>query len=208
MNRSCMSAPRRQSGALMIVAIVLIVVISMMATALSSMGAANTQSVSGHMQSDSALQVAQAGLEDAIFQYGQGTACASLVNTNVTIGAGSFTTSGTQYPSATTASSLSAAVSVTTPTNIPVTVTTGAIANYAPHGRIMIDSEEIDYSAISTSASVCGTAPCFVVWRRGANNSTAATHALGAAVIQSNQCVIRSTGTVSPAIRIMEAAVK
>jgi hypothetical protein len=120
-------------------------------------------------------------------------------NTNQQVGAGSFTiTAATVYPIAPVSSTLSGAgITTTTPGVITVTVTAGAFTSYAPHGRIRIENEEIDYSSTSTSAAVCGTAPCFTAWRRGANGTTAVTHAVGAvtgAVFQDDQCLIQSRG--------------
>jgi hypothetical protein len=123
-------------------------------------------------------------------------------NTNQQVGAGgagSFTiTAATVYPVAAVSSTLSAATT-TTPGIITVTVTAGAFTSYAPHGRIRIENEEIDYSSTSTTPAGCGgaAAPCFIAWRRGANGTTAATHAVGAvtgAVFQDDQCLIQSRG--------------
>jgi hypothetical protein len=155
-------------------------------------------------------------LEAAIYQFSQqppAVWCTGLVaagNTNQQVGAGSFSiTAATVYPILPVSSTLSVAgITTTTPGIITVTVTAGAFTSYAPHGRIRIENEEIDYSSTSTSATVCGTAPCFVSWRRGANGTAAATHALGTSVFQDDQCLIRSTGTVGTSQRILEATVK
>jgi hypothetical protein len=157
-------------------------------------------------------------LESAIFQFSQqGTLCSALAaaNTNIPVDTGSFTitTPATSinrlYPTAAVSSTLSGAgITTTTPGIITVTVTAGTFASYAPHGRIRVENEEIDYSSTWTSAAVCGTAPCFIAWRRGANGTTAATHAAGVNVFQDDQCLIRSTGTVGTSLRILEAIVK
>jgi hypothetical protein len=197
-----------QRGALLIAAIVLVVIIAGLVTAMSFLSVSNIGASGSHMSSAQAFFVANSGLERALFQFSKlGTACASLTNTNLAVGAGSFSTSGTLYPLAATSSNLSGAGINATATIVPVTVTAGVFANYAPHGRIRIELEEIDYSSTSTSAAVCGTAPCFIAFLRGANGTTAAAHG-AVAVFQDDQCLIRSTGTAGEAQRISEAVVK
>lgn len=213
----------RQRGQLLVAAIVLIVVIALMIATLGYLYVSSERSSTMHGQSDAAYFVARSGLEAAVFQFSQqGTLCGALpaANTDQAVGTGSFTvTAATVYPSATVSSSLSGAgIATTTPGVVGVTVTAGAFASYAPHGRIRIENEEIDYSSTSSSAAVCGTAPCFIAWRRGANGTTAATHAAGISVFQDNQCLIQSTGCVAatcPAVavvgvarRVLEATVK
>jgi len=196
----------RQRGQLLVAAIVLIVVIALMIATLGYLYVSSERSSSLHGQSNSAYFAARSGLERAIYQFSQlGTACAALVaaNTNVAVDTGSFSiTSATVYPLAAVSSTLSTAIATTTPGIITVTVTAGAFTSYAPHGRIRIENEEIDYSSTSTLAAVCGTAPCFISWRRGANGTTAAVHAVGAVtglVFQDDQCLIQSTGCAASA---------
>jgi len=199
----------RQRGQLLVAAIVLIVVIALMIATLGYLYVSSERSSSLHGQSDSAYFVARSGLEAAIFQFSQqGTACAALpaANTDVAVDTGSFTiTSAIQYPTAAVSSTLSGAIATTTVLGvIPVTVTAGVFTSYAPHGRIRIENEEIDYSLASASVAVCGAgaAPCFISWRRGANGTTAAAHAVGAVtglVFQDDQCLIQSTGCAASA---------
>jgi Tfp pilus assembly protein PilX len=208
----------RQRGQLLVAGVVLIVVIALMIVTLGFLYVSSERSSTLHGQSDAAYFVARSGLESAVFQFSQqGTLCDALAaaNTNIPVDTGSFTitTPATSinrlYPTAAVSSTLSGAgIATTTPGIITVTVTAGAFASYAPHGRIRIENEEIDYSSASALATVCGTAPCFVAWRRGANGTTAATHAAGVAVFQDDQCLIRSTGTVGTSLRILEATVK
>lgn len=200
-----------QRGALLIAAIVLVVVIAVLVTAMSFLSVSNVGSSGSNMSSAQAFFITQSGLERALFQFSKlGTACSALTNTNLAVGQGSFSTTGTLYPTSATSSTLQTSISTTTQLGvIRVTVTAGAFANYAPQGRIRIENEEIDYSSASSSAAVCGTAPCFVAWRRGANGTTAATHTtIGTAVFQDDQCRIRSTGTVGSTQRILEATIK
>ncbi len=189
------------------VAVVLVLIIVAMVTAMSFLSVSNTTASGGHMSSAQALFAANSGLERALFQFSKlDASCAALTNTNLSISAtnpGSFTTSGTVYPTAATSSTLSGAITAAA-TIIPVTST----ANFAPHGRILIESEEIDYSSTSNSAAVCGTAPCFIAEKRGENGTTAAAHASAVAVYQPTQCLIQSTGTAGSAKRVLQAVVR
>ena len=208
----------RQRGQLLVAGVVLIVVIALMVVTLGFLYVSSERSSTLHNQSDTAYFVARSGLESAIYQFSQNPPavwCTGLVaagNTNQAVGTGSFTiTAATVYPVAAVSSTLSVAgITTTTPGIITVTVTAGAFASYAPHGRIRIENEEIDYSSTSTTAAGCGggTPPCFISWRRGANGTAAVTHALGINVFQDDQCLIRSTGTVGTSQRILEATVK
>src|SRR5713101_4460330 len=142
-----------QRGALLMAAVMLVVIIVAIVTAMSFVSVSNIGASSSHLSSAQAFFIARSGLKRATYQIKSGTACASLTNTNLAVGAGSFTTIGTAYPAAATAANLSAAISGTA-INIPVTVTSGAFANYAPHGRIRIENEEIDYAGTSNAAAV------------------------------------------------------
>jgi Tfp pilus assembly protein PilX len=211
----------RQRGQLLVAGIVLIVVIALMIGTLAYLYVSSERSSTLHGQSGTAYFVARSGLESAIYQFSQlGTACAALVaagNTNVPVDTGSFTiTAATLYPSPGAVASTLTGAGITTLT--PGVITATSIANFAPHGRIRIENEEIDYSSTSASAGVCGTAPCFISWRRGANGTTAANHAAGVSVFQDDQCLIQSTGCaaatcpvaagVGVARRTLEATVK
>jgi hypothetical protein len=202
-----------QRGALLMAAVVLVLIIVALVTAMSFLSVSDEGASGGNMSSAQALFAANSGLQRALFQYNKicGTACASLTNTNLAVGdgtsstsPGTFTTSGTLYPSGVIASTLTGSGITATAYIIPVS----SITNFAPHGRLIIQSEQIDYSATSTSNTVCGTQPCFVAWRRGANGTTAAAHASATAVTQNNQCVIRSTGMAGGAKRIVESTIQ
>lgn len=206
---------KRARGFLLIVAILVVVVVALAIVALGYMTSADIRASSGHAQSEQAYFAAQSGIEVAIYQFSQlDTACLSLVapaNTNVAVGAGSFTITSatTPYPiKPLPASTLNGAIGAN-----PGVIKATSIANFAPHGRIRIadggiNDEEIDYSSKSSSAAVCGAGSCFVAWRRGANGTTAVGHATNLAILQDDQCLIQSTGTAGTATRIMEATVK
>lgn len=189
----------RQRGFLLITAVVMIVVAALLLTVMLFLGATGNESSAGHSQSKQALFVAETGMERALYDFKNGTACASLSYSGVSIGQGSFTATGTLYsPAGTTLSSNINA----TDTYIPV----ASVAGYATHGRITIGSEAINYTG--TSASSCGafTPPCFTGVTRGAAGTTAAAHTSGTSVSQ-NQCVIRSVGSVNSASRTVERAI-
>lgn len=182
---------KKQNGVSIIAAIFIIVVLGFMGVMfLTMVNTGNFTSVND-IQSAQALYVAEGGMGDALYKYRNGAVCNALGATK-TLGAGSFTTSGTPYiPNPfTTVSAGGVSAIVTT---IPV----GSTANYAPHGRIRIDSEEIEYAAV--------TANSFTGVLRGAAGTAPAAHLAGAVVSQ-NLCLIRSVGSVSRAMRTVEAA--
>ncbi len=181
---------KNQSGVSIIAALFIIVILAFMGMVFLTLFTTTSSTSINELQSTRALYVAEGGLERAVYQYkNDGTACASLINTNIPLGTGNFTTSGTLYnpsPATTLSSAIGAADTI-----IPVVSTAG----YAPNGRIRIDSEEINYSSIAGNS--------FTGAQRGAAGSTAAAHALGALVLQ-NQCTINSTGVVGNAQRVEE----
>ena len=92
------------------------------------------------MQSTQALAVAEGGIEKAMYQFSTGTGCNALAYANALGATGNFITGGTQYdpfPSTTLSAAVSNAATV-----IPVV---SAVA-YAPQGRIIIESEVIEYT--------------------------------------------------------------
>ena len=214
----------RQRGQLLVAGIVLIVVIALMIATLGYLYVSSERSSTLHGQSDTAYFIARTGLEVGIYQFSQqGTACAALVaagNTDQAVGAGSFTiTSATLYPSPGAVASTLTGAGITTLT--PGVITASSIANFAPHGRIRIENEEIDYSSTSALPGACLlTPPCFISWRRGANGTTAVTHPANPPVVpvfQDDQCLIQSTGCAAAtcpvalaggARRVLEATVK
>jgi hypothetical protein len=193
-----------QSGTLLMAAVVLVLIIVAMVTAMSFLSVSDIGASGNHMSSAQAYFISRSGLHRATFQYKSGTACDATSNqNNLAVGAGNFSTTFTAYPTGATTATLNGAIT-SSATTIPVT----NLTNFAGHGSIKIDSETIYYSATSTQASVCGTAPCFYGATRGAAASTAAAHSSGAAVTQPSQCLIRSTGVAGAARRILESVVQ
>lgn len=203
---------KRQAGILIPAAVFLITVAAALIVGLGYLNSAGLGGSASHAQASQAFFVAQSGLEVAISQFSRSPPspwCTGLVsagNTNVAVGSGTFTvTSATAYPSGAIASTLTGSGITNT---VPGVITATSVANFAPRGRIRIDTEEIDYSQVSTSATVCGTAPCFVAWRRGANGTSAATHAAAVPIFQDSQCLVRVTGQVDASKRILEIILK
>jgi len=195
----------RQAGAFLIMAIVILTVVALMTVTLAYLSSASTGS--GILQNigDKAYYVALSGLERATAAsatpvLADRTACAAQTGagfTNIAVGSGVFTVSNPAVgynggsvaaPAPTT---LSAGI-----TAIATVVPVASVAGYAgTGGRIMIDRELIDYAATSISNAVCGVQPCFVVARRGAENTTAAAHAAATRVGQ-YQCRVQVAGGV------------
>jgi Tfp pilus assembly protein PilX len=191
-----MSYVTDQSGFSLIIAVIMILIFAIVSVTVASLVSTDSTLSLYELRSTDALYVTRAGIERVLYQFKNGTACASLAYTN-SLGSGSFTTTGNLYNPGSTM--LSSGISSST-TTVPVNSTTG----YAPHGRITIDSETLDYT---------GTTPTsFTGARRGAAGSTADIHSSGASVSQ-NHCLIRSTGTISitglgTAQRVVEVGVQ
>src|SRR6266540_942281 len=197
----------RQRGQLLVAAVVLIVVIALMIVALGFLYVSSERSSILHNQSGTAYAAAYSGIEVAKYQFSTGTACTALTNTNLPVGSGQFTTGGTPYPTAFTAT-LASNIPAGSVSSVPLTFTSGNLSNLAPHGEITIGTESIDYGSTSDTGSACSPAPCLGGVVRGANGTTAAAHTAGNAVTQANQCVIASTGTAGGAKRILESTVQ
>src|SRR6267378_609742 len=163
-----MKTLRVQRGQILVAGIILITVIALMIATLAYLYVAGERGGALHNQSDSAYFAAKSGLDVATQQLASGTACAALNNNNVAVGNGTFTTTGTNYivtAGVTVVGGVTAAATV-----IPV----NSIAALAPHGRVRINNEEINYADTSNTLAVCGAAPCLVGARRGMAGTTAA----------------------------------
>ena len=188
---------KRQNGFLAIVAIVLIVIFAIIGVFVTYVVNSDMLSATNHLGGQKAFYIAEAGLEGGAHQLmiptiASRTICtgitgnANLTNFTFTGAAGPFTVTGTG-PQSPTASTLSGAITASA-TTIPMT----SVATYASTGRIMIDSELIDYTTISGSS--------FVNVRRGVAGTTAVAHASGAGVGQ-YQCLLQSQGGVPTYLR-------
>ncbi len=184
---------KRARGFLLIVAVFVLVVVALAVVALGNMTSADIRASSEHAQSEQAYFAAASGIEYAKSLFLTGTACGAGLNTTAAVGNGTFTISNaTQYapaPTNTAAGGVNA-----TATTIPVVST----LNYAPYGRIVIDSEEMYYSAISGNS--------FINIVRGYGNTIAATHGTVTAVpVVQSLCNVQSVGTTGAATRNLTA---
>lgn len=182
---------KRARGFLLIVAILVLVVVALAVAALGNMTSADIRASSGHAQSEQAYFAATSGIEYTKGLFLTGTACGAGLNTTGSVGNGTFTISNATQYAPTPANTAAGGVNATA-TTIPVVSTAG----YAPYGRIVIDSEEMYYGAISGNN--------FIDVVRGYSNTIAAVHGAAVPVLQ-NLCNIQSTGTVGSATRNLTA---
>src|SRR2546422_1486008 len=182
-----------QRGQLLVAGIVLIVVIALMIATLGYLYVSGESAGTLHGQSERAYFAARSGLEYSSGQYFNGSACSSLNNAAVPVGgaAATFTLMPTLYAPLTLTGTTAALTAAST--TVPVTSTAG----YAPYGRLLIDSELINYTST--------TATNFNGLSRGVGGTTAAAHAAGVTVSQ-NLCIVSSTGAAGNAKRIVEGA--
>lgn len=185
---------KRERGFLLIVAILVLVVIAVAIAAMANMTSADIRSSSGHAQSEQAYFVAYSGLERASYRFGAGVACASLAETGITVGNGTFDISATAYRSS--------AANATVANATDQMVTVSDTSTYAPHGRARIRTaaftaiEEIHYSG-KTAFSFTGVT-------RGVAGTTAIAHT--AETVYQDQCLVHATGRVGNSVRVLERA--
>jgi Tfp pilus assembly protein PilX len=184
---------KRARGFLLVVAILLLVVVAIAVAALGNMTSADIRASSGHAQSEQAYFAAKSGIEYASFQLGPGTPCngSSIDNFTAGVGQGQFTTTSQTYLTWTATTNNPLAANATT-------VNVATTAAFAPHGRIWIDAEQMNYSG--------KTATAFTGVTRGLAGSTATAHALGSMVSQ-DQCLVKSAGVSGAATRVLQAAI-
>ncbi len=182
-----------QRGQFLVAGIVLIVVIALMIATLGYLYVSGESAGTLHGQSERAYFAARSGIEYSSGQYFNGSACSSLNNAAVPVGgpAVTFTLTPTLYAPLT----LTATTAALTAASTTVPVTSAAL--YAPYGRLLIDSELINYTS--------RTGTNFNGLTRGVGGTTAAAHAAGVTVSQ-NLCIVSSTGAAGNAKRIVEGA--
>jgi len=178
-----------QRGVTIIAAIFIITILAFVGVMFLTIFTTSSTSSLNDFGSAQALSVAEGGLAHALYQLKAGTTCTALAFNNVSLNPGTFTTSGTRYNPAST--TLSGPI-----TNAATTIPVISTAGYAPQGRIRIESEEINYTAIAGNT--------FTGARRGVAGTSAAAHAVGRPVPQ-DQCRVQSTGTVGNAARAATA---
>jgi hypothetical protein len=183
-----------QSGYLMILAIFFIMVIGFLGSALAYMMVSSSMSTVNYAQAERAFFIAEGGLEKAsralLTPFISGTAardsCVGIASDsdliNSILGSGRFTVTavgGTPYSAAST---LTSAI-----TNSATTVAVASTTGFAPSGKLLIDTEVINYAAISGNN--------FIGVVRGLSNSLASSHASGTYLSQ-YQCLLNSAGAV------------
>src|SRR3989338_2251040 len=193
--------PTTQQGFLLISTIVLLVVGGLLAGSIAHVFLLQARSGVNQIETTNALYIADAGVQRATHELLSrdallGITCEGINNnvnfTNVAFGDGEFTVQGTSYISD-PASILEETISETA-TIIPITDTS---YDYAPSGRVGIDSELIDYHGVSTNSAVCGESVprCLLNAKRGRGETNASAHGVGA-LVEQNQCYLISTGGV------------
>lgn len=196
-----MRAPGRQSGFLIVVGAILIILGALIAAVVTFLFVTRTESGAWHLGSGQALFLAESGLERALRGYiPEDTWCPALGYTDA-LGAGNFSTAAAAYIAR---SQLTSAIAANDSV-IPVAAT----ASYAAHGRVRIENEDIDYAARSSACTPFAASACLVGAQRGRAGTTAAAHAVNVSVAQ-HQCLIASTGTVAAtsARRVVERALQ
>jgi hypothetical protein len=169
----------KQSGYLMLIIAILLVVIAGLATSFVSMMSSSSNSSISTISANNAYYLSSSGLEDGLYQLSLSSAnCSSSWSSIVTItGQGGYQYNCTQYSATNTISAALSAVATTIPLN--------SVTGFATFGSITIGSETIYYDGISGNSLKNAL--------RGQNGTTAATHSLGATVTQS-QYIIGSQG--------------
>lgn len=190
-----MQIVHRETGASLIFVVILILVLGMIIAAMISLVNTESFTAMNGTLSAQAMFVAQGGAENSIYDFKTATNCDPANNaTNTALGAGRFDTVWNPYnptPPQTLTANMVAADTI-----IPI----GNLANYAPHGRVQIDSELIEYTG--TSATTCPgfPTPCLTGAQRGMAGTTQANHsgtAPTAAYVYQTECLIRVTGKVN-----------
>lgn len=179
-----------------LVAAAVIIIVALAAFGISVIRTVSSTSVSSNLalQGYQITYLAESGLEYASLQVKNNVDinnpaiyCDGAWKTTQSFGEGQFHFKCTRY-----VMNIATAAAIS---NSALVIPVSSLTNVAPVGRVQIDSEKIDYVDTSTSAAVCGTAPCLVVKKRGADNTIAAAHGASVGISQA-QLVIESEGAV------------
>ncbi|HEX2548917.1 MAG TPA: hypothetical protein VHM20_03750 [Gammaproteobacteria bacterium] len=175
-----------QKGYLTIIIAMLILTVAFSSLVISYIYSTKAMSVANTIMSMQSYYIAQSGLERAVYDITVNHFNCSAINgtanyTNFVFpnAAGAFTVTGTATQAGNT---LSVAL-----TNVATTLSLTSSAGFATYGTVLIDSELINYTAISGN-NLTGL-------MRGVGGSTAAAHAINAPVAQ-DQCLLSSIGGV------------
>lgn len=183
-----MNKPSSHQGIFLLIAVVFILVIGfmglMIAYTLANRGELSVAQLNGlyaFYNAESALEIGTRLLTmPSISGTPSRISCSALTGnaavTNASLSVGTFTLSAANNAPFRGYDNLTSAITASS-TSIPIT----SISGFASSGRILIDREAIDYTALSGSS--------FIGVTRGVANTTAASHASGAPVSQF-QCSI------------------
>jgi hypothetical protein len=168
---------KTQSGYMMLVVAVFLVVIAGLATAFVAMMVSGSNSSIAALSANSAYDLAVTGLEHGGYQLSLGT-CNSAWSSTVSVsGQGEYQYNCTSYS---VSSTLSGPINGTV-TSIPLSST----ANLATFGAVTIDSEVIYYNGISGN---------FLINARRGQGGSVASHLSGAAVNQQQYVITSQAG--------------
>ncbi len=176
-----------EKGVALIAAVATLLILSLMGAVVVSVVGTESYSAIHQAQSLDAYWIAEAGAHKALtYLSRESGSCTAITDasdfTDVDLGGGKFTVTATRYNPSPTA--INDADGITAG---DTTITVDTTTDFAPYGRIAIESELINYSG--------KTATTFTGAQRGVDGTTAATHADDTAVSQ-YQCSIISTGTI------------
>lgn len=175
---------KKQQGYLALLAVLMILVIGALGSAMTNSFFGGSKSIVNYSQGEQAFLIASAGAEQATrYVMQKNITCANIAGnadlTNASFGVGTFTVTGvsTQANNALNASIANNANSLTLNNS----------SGFATSGLIKIDNEILSYQSISGN-NLTGLV-------RGLFTTTAASHANGASVSQS-QCSLDSVGGI------------
>jgi hypothetical protein len=175
---------KKQSGFLLVSAVVIIVIAGFMVAVFMHMLTASNEANVNYNDAMQSYYIATSGIEYSLNH----STCTNVI-TPVSLGAGQFTL--TDAAAINTNTTLSDAIN-STQTYIPVS----SISHLANIGLATIGAEQLTYLDTSNSASVChNEAPCLSGVTRGAQSSSATSHSNGTALSQ-NGCVVISSAAV------------
>lgn len=177
----------KQQGYLLLLAVVFIMVVGIMGTVITSifisraqMGAMEINGLISFYLAESALTIGNQMLSTP--DYAHRTSCAALTGqgsvTDASLYNGHFTLTSTNSAPRYAVTALASNI-----TSVSTSLTLSSTAAFGSQGRVLIDREAIDYSAISGNT--------LIGLRRGVNNTLASSHPIGAGVGQ-YQCEINA----------------
>lgn len=186
---------QRQKGFLLITAVILIIVLGLLGTALVSMFIRNTKSTLQLRSIPAAGALAESGLEQArknftLTNFSTRQACANLSSTYVlptsgtaigesVTGPASNTANNPRYAYATLSTAISAA-------STPTTITVNDTSVFAPDGWVLIGKEVFQYSRIDNATTLGGVAR--------AKDGTYATDHVSGVLVSQYQCYVAGIG--------------